>query len=327
MTRIAGRLCRFFPLMLLALMLGAAGAARAEIKWPSPIRIVVPFSPGGSNDLIARAIAPSLARSLGTAVIVENRPGAAGLIGAEAVARAPRDASALLLTSSSFLTAAATQSRLGFDPVASLAPVAMVAQGPMLLAVPGSAAVTSTDALLAAARAAPGELNYGTAGIGSIGHLATELLTADARIRMTHVPYKGASDAILGLGGGQIQAMISNYSSLAAQLKTGRVRAIGVTSAQPSPAFPDLAPIAKSVPGYAIDIWVGVFAPADTPAPLIEALNREINAIAASPALRTLLEPDGAVAGGIDAAAFTARIRQDFAMWKRITTERKLTIE
>ena len=127
--------------------------------------------------------------------------------------------------------------------------------------------------------------------------------------------------------GGQIQAMISNYSSLAAQLKTGRVRAIGVTSAQPSPAFPDLAPIAKSVPGYAIDIWVGVFAPADTPAPLIEALNREINAIAASPALRTLLEPDGAVAGGIDAAAFTVRIRQDFAMWKRITSERKLTIE
>ena len=181
--------------------------------------------------------------------------------------------------------------------------------------------------MLATARAAPGALNYGSAGVGSIAHLSTELLNADARIQTTHVPYKGASEAILGLVGNQIQLMISNYSSLVGQLKGGKLKAIAITSAQPSPAFPDLPPIARAVPGFAVDIWVGVFAPAGLPAPLLTRLNRELNAIATAPELQALLAPDGAAAQALDAATFGETVRADFVLWKRIVTERKLATE
>ncbi len=308
-------------------LIAAPSTTRADPSLPNPVRIVVPFSPGGSNDVIARAIAPLLGKRLGVSVVVENRPGAAGVIGAESVARAARDGSALLVTSSSFLTAAAAQSKLPFDPITALAPVAMIARGPMLVAVPAAGSIGSLDELLAAARAAPGALNYGSAGVGSIAHLSTELLNADARIQTTHVPYKGASEAILGLVGNQIQLMISNYSSLVGQLKGGKLKAIAVTSAQPSPAFPDLPPIARAVPGFAVDIWVGVFAPAGLPAPLLTRLNHELNAIATAPELQALLAPDGAVAQALDAATFGETVRADFALWKRIVTERKLVTE
>ena len=171
----------------------------------------------------------------------------------------------------------------------------MVAEGPLLVAVPASMPIKSGAELLAAARAKPGALNYGTAGVGSVAHLATELLNGAASIQMTHVPYKGAANALLDLAAGQINVMISNYSSLVPQIKAGKVRPIAVTSAKPSPAFPDLPPLAQAVPGYAIEIWVTVFAPAGTPISLVERLNREINQISASPELRTFLDPDGAL--------------------------------
>src|SRR5262249_7149567 len=157
-----------------------AAAAQTDAKTPGLIRIVVPFSPGGSNDVVARAIAPVLAKRLGNTVIVDNRPGAAGVVRADSVAQAPRDASAVLLTSSTSLTTAATQSRVPYDPIAAFAPVAMVAQGPLLVAIPSSASFKSVRDLLAAARARPGALNYGSAGVGSAGQMATELLNAAA---------------------------------------------------------------------------------------------------------------------------------------------------
>lgn len=318
-----------YKTILLAGTLCAApvAIAQTDAKIPSLMRIVVPFSPGGSNDVIARAIAPSLAKRLGNSIIVENKPGAAGVIGADAVAKAPRDASAVLLTSSTFLTTAATQSKLPYDPIAAFVPVALIAQGPLLLAVPSSAPFKSPAELLAAARAKPGALNYGSAGVGSVGQMATELLNGAANIQMTHVPYKGAADALLGLAAGQLHVMISNYSSLVSQLKAGKVRAIAVTSQRASPVFPDLPPLAVAVPGYAIEIWVGVFAPAGTPAPLVQRLNREINEISASPELRTFLEPDGATAVSMSPAAFSARIKEDLAQWKRIATDRRITVD
>lgn len=307
-----------------AFWVGTSALAQAL---PPVVRLVVPFSPGGSNDVMARAIAPLLAKRLGGSVIVENRPGAAGVIGADAVAKGPRDGSMLLLTSSSFLTAAATQARLPYDPLSAFAPVAMISQGPLLLVAPASANVKSLADLLAAARARPGALNYGSSGIGSIGHLASELLNAQAGVQTAHVPYKGAADALLGLLGGQIQLMISNYSSLAAQLKAGKVVALAVSSPARSPSFPDLPPMAEAIPGYAADIWVGVFAPAGTPAALVNRLNREINDIAASPELRPLLESDGAHPANIDPARFSARMKEELGQWKRIATERNIATE
>ncbi len=239
--------------------------ASAQDALPKLIRIVVPFAPGGSNDVIARALAGPLAKRLDATVIVENKPGAAGVIGADFVAKAPRDGSVLLLTSSSFLTAAATQNQLPYDPIAAFAPVAMVGRGPMLLVVSATTPYKSPADVVAAARAKPGVLNYGTAGVGSIAHLTTELMDDTAKIQMTHVPYKGAALAAVDLAGGQIQVMISNYSTVAPLMKSGKIKALAVTSDKPHPAFPDLPPLASVASGFNVDIWVGVFAPAGTP--------------------------------------------------------------
>jgi tripartite-type tricarboxylate transporter receptor subunit TctC len=311
--------------LFLVALLGASAALAQDI--PPLMRIVVPFPPGGSNDVIARAIAPQLAKRLGNNVIVENKAGAAGVIGSDAVAKAPRDGSHLLLTSSTFVTTAATQAKLPYDPIASFVPIAMVAEGPLLVAVPASMPIKSSAELLAAARAKPGALNYGTAGVGSVAHLATELLNGAANIQMTHVPYKGAANALLDLAAGQINLMISNYSSLVPQIKAGKVRPIAVTSAKPSPAFPDLPPLAQAVPGYAIEIWVTVFAPAGTPMPLVERLNREINQISASPELRTFLDPDGAQPVALGPAPLAGRVKDDLAQLKRIAAERKISLD
>ncbi len=308
-------------------LLSQANAQTVPSEVPKVVRIVVPFSPGGSNDLIARAIAPALARRLNTSVIVENRPGAAGVIGSEVVANAAPDGSTLLLTSSTFLTAAATQRRSPFDPVKSFTPVAMIAEGPLLLAVPASAPHRSPAELLQAARARPGQVSYGSSGVGSVAQLATELLASDAKVQLLHVPYKGAANALLDLMSGQIDLMISNYSSISAQIKAGRIRPLAVTSREPSPVFPDLPPLAAAVPGFAIDIWAGVLAPAGMPRPLLERLNREINQIAASPDVRNLLDPDGARPAALAPEAFATRIASDLAQWKRVATERSIVVE
>ena len=294
---------------------------------PATIRIVVPFSPGGSNDVIARALAGPLAKRLDIPVIVENKAGAAGVIGADFVAKAPRDGSVLLLISSSFLTAAATQTQMPYDPVAAFAPVAMIGRGPMLLAVSATTPFNSPADVIAAARAKPGALNYGTAGVGSIAHLTTELLDDAAKIRMTHVPYKGASNAAVDLAGGQIQVMVSNYSTIAPLMKSGKIRALAVTSTTAHSAFPDLPPLTSIAPGFAVAIWVGVFAPAGTPQPIVERLNQELNAIAASSDLALVLEPDGALAEAISPATFAARIKEELGQWKKVASEHKIVAE
>ena len=277
--------------------------------------------------MVARAIIGPLAKRLETNVIVDNKAGASGVIGNDFVAKAPRDGSVLLLTSSTFLTVAATQAKLPYDPLADFTPVTMVAEGPMLLAVSSAFPVKTPAEYFSAARARPGEVTYGSAGVGSIGHLATELLNAAAKVQMTHVAYKGAANAIVDLAGGQIYAMISNYSSLVPQLNTKRVRALAVTSKQASPVFANLPPLSATVPGYSMEIWICVFAPAGTPAPVVERLNREIREIAASPELKMFLEPDGALPVSITPAALAVRLKDELAQWKAIAAQRRIVTE
>ena len=296
----------------------------AEPKLPAMMKIVVPFGAGASNDAIARAVAPLLARRLGNTVIVENKPGAAGGIGSEYVAKSPADGSVLLLSSSTFVTAAVTQPRLPYDPLTAFVPVSMVGNGPMLLAVSAATPIKSAAELVAAAKAKPGSLTYGSSGTGSIAHLASEMLSDAAGIRMTHVPYKGAANALMDMAGGQIDMMISNYTSLVAQIKSGKVRALAVTSAQASPAFADLPPLSSVAPGFAADIWVTVFAPGNTSAPVVARLNRELNQIAASPEVKALLEPDGATPMALSPADLARRVRDDLAIWKKIAVEKKI---
>jgi tripartite-type tricarboxylate transporter receptor subunit TctC len=305
----------------------AALAPAQEPEIPKLMRIIVPFSPGGSNDQIARAIAPALAKRLGNSVIVENKPGAGGVIGSDTVAKAAPDGATLLLSSSSFLTAAATQPRTPFDPVGSFAPVSMIAEGPLLLAVSATSRHRTPQALLSAARDKPGSVSYASSGVGSVAQLASELLSADAKLQLLHVPYKGAANALLDLVAGQVDFMLSNYSSLAPQIKAGKVRPLAVTSRDKSDVFPDLPPLSASVPGYAIEIWVGVLAPAGTPQALVQRLNRELNEISLAPEVRTLLDPDGARPATMAPADYAARIKSDFVQWKRIATERSIVIE
>lgn len=310
-----------------AVLAVVAPRAAGQVPMPKTIRIVVPFSAGGSNDVIARALAGPLATRLGIPVIVENKAGAAGVVGSDFVAKSPRDGSVLLLTSSSFLTAAATQAQLPYDPIAAFVPVAMVGRGPMLLVVSATTPYLTQAELVAAAKTRPGVLNYGTAGVGSIAQLTTELLDDTAKIHMTHVPYKGAANAAIDLAAGQIQVMISNYSSIAPLMKSGKIRALAVTSAKPHAAFPDLPPLAAVAPGFNVDIWVGVFAPAGTPAGIVERLNQEINAVAASADLAPVLEPDGTLPEAISSAAFAGRIRDELGQWKQIAAEHRIVAE
>ncbi len=233
----------------------------------------------------------------------------------------------LLLTSSTLLTSAATTPRTPYEVLSAFAPVAMVGQGPMLLAVSANTSIKSPAELVAAARAKPGVLTYGSAGQGSIAHMATEMLGDAAKIQLTHIPYKGAAPALLDLASGQIDVMISNYSSLAPQIKAGRVRPIAVTSRQSSPSFPDLAPMASAAPGFAADIWVSVLAPAGTPAAIVQRLNRELNEIAKTPEVRALLESDGALPVPLTPAELAQRIKDDLGVWKKIATDKNIVTE
>ncbi|QKH34107.1 tripartite tricarboxylate transporter substrate binding protein [Achromobacter pestifer] len=304
-----------------------AGAAAAQTDVPKQVKIVVPFTAGASNDAIARAIAPQLAARLGNTVIVENRGGAAGAIGSEYVARSAKDGSVLLLTSSTFLTTAATQPHLPYDPLKQFAPVAMIGQGPLVIAASAQTPYTSLKQLLEAARGKPGALNYGSAGVGSLAHLATVMLDDAAGTEMTHVPYKGAANAASDLAGGLIHVMLSNYSTLAPVVQGKKVKLLATTAQSPSPAFPDLPPAAQALPGYSVQIWVGVFAPAGTPQPYIDKLNAALVEIAASPEMKTLLDLDGTVPSRMDSAEFGARVREELAQWQAIARKHNISAE
>ena len=307
--------------------LGMMPPVHAQEAVPKLIRLVVPFSAGASNDSIARAIAPQLSKRLETTVIVENRPGAGSVIGSDFVSKAPKDGSVLLLTSQTFLTSAATTAKLPYDAVTSFAPVAGVGQNPSIFAVPATSRFQTMPELLAAVRAKPEELTYGTAGVGSSGHMSTELLLSDAKVQMRHVPYKGAANAAIDLAAGQIDSMMTSYGTLVSFIKSNKVRIIATTGARPHPSFPNVPLMSATVPGYVHEVWVGVFAPAGTPPRLVERLNREINQISASPELKPLFEPDAIAPMMMSVPAFAAHVKQDLAKWKQIAVTRKIVAE
>lgn len=304
----------------------AIPAVQAQTPVPSQVTIVVPFGAGASNDSIARVIAPELAQRLNTTVIVENKAGAAGTIGAAYVAKAPKDGATLLLSSSTFVTAAATQPRIPYDALRSFTPVAMVGQGPLVIAVSGQDTYGSLADVLQAAKREPGRLNYGSSGIGSLAHLATVLLNDAAKVDIAHVPYKGAAAAAGDLAGGRIQLMLANYSSLAPLLDGDKVRLIATTAPGAHEAFPRLPPAAEQVPGFDVDIWVGIFAPAGTPADLVERYNKAFNEINRSPRLAGLLKLDGTVPASMTSEAFAQRLAQDLKRWRQVASEHGIEV-
>jgi len=299
----------------------------ADVAVPKVIKIIVPYPPGGSTDLVARQLGSGLAKRFGNSVISENRAGGGSTIGSAAVAKAAPDGATLLLNTSALTITAGIQDKLPYDPVTDLVPVAMLTQVPMLLAVPVNAPYKTVSDFLNAARAKPGGMNYGTSGIGASNHMAMELLKSAAKVNLVHVPYRGMGPATTDLAAGQVQAIIATYSSLAPMLQSGKVRALGVSSLKVSPFSPELPPIAATVPGYTMATWFGVFAPRNTPVGLVDLYHREIRTIMATDEFTKFLAQERAEASTLDLPAMAAQIRNEVAQWRRIAQEQNIKAE
>lgn len=281
---------------LLAAALGFTAQHAAAQAYPSRnIQMIVPYTAGGSIDLFSRALAQRLTTAWGRNVVVDNRPGASGMIGTEVFTKLEPDGHALLGHTSSYPATASVRAKLPFDPARAIVPVAMIAKAPMLLAVHPSVPAKSVKELIAVAKRTPGGLNYGSSGSGGNNHFSGSLFAAAAGIKMTHVPYKGISMATTALAAGEIEIVIASAAALMPQVKAGRLRALGATSLKPSPLLPDLPAIAQSgVPGYSYELWWGTFAPAGIAAERLALINAAINKILASDDMKKFLANEGA---------------------------------
>jgi tripartite-type tricarboxylate transporter receptor subunit TctC len=259
------------------------------------VQMIVPYPAAGSIDLYARAVSLELAKAWGRNVIVDNRPGASGMIGTEAVTRMDPDGHVLLAHTSSYPATAAVRAKLPFDPARAIVPVAIIARAPMLIAVHPSVPAKSVKELVALAKKTPDKLNYGSSGIGGNNHFSGALFASAAGVKMTHIPYTGIAPAVTALASGEIEVVIASQAALGAQVKAGRVRALGVTSLEPSPLFPGV-PTANhaGVPGYSYELWWGIFAPAGMPADRLNVVNAAVNKILASDDMNKILANEGA---------------------------------
>jgi tripartite-type tricarboxylate transporter receptor subunit TctC len=314
---------------LCAVLMLAAGSAFAQLQYPSrPVTIIVPYPPGGSNDTFARELGKRLSDTWKIPVIIDNRPGAGGSIGAAVVSRAAPDGYTLCLLSSSFTTNAAIQANLPFDPVNGFSPVAMVAKGPMLLTVSNKTQAKTMLELFALARREPGKLNYGSSGMGSTNHFATELLMDAAHIKMTHVPYKGMAPAVTDVIGGHVDVLVASAPSIYQHVKANKVRGLGVTSPGPSPVVPDLPSIAQmGVPNYTFELWWGLLAPPKTPPDVVIQINIDVNRILATPEMREVFLREGAEPAPMSAAQFAGTIRREIDGWKKVARDSNIKAE
>ena len=269
--------------------------AHAQVFPTKNIQMIVPYVAGGSIDLFARAVAQRLGDAWGRNVIVDNRPGASGMIGTEVFTKMEPDGHALLGHTSSYPATAAVRAKLPFDPARSIVPVAMIARAPMLVAIHPSIPANNVKELVAVAKRTKGGLNYGSSGAGGNNHFSGALFASAAGIQMTHVPYKGIAPAVTALASGEVEVVIASAAALSPQMKAGRVRVLGVTSLQPSKLFPDLPAVAQAgVPGYSYELWWGIFAPAGISAERLAFINTSINKLLAGPELQKFIAAEGA---------------------------------
>ncbi len=307
-------------LLLAAAVLVFAGSALAQ-TWPSkPVRLIVPYPPGGSADILARAIGQKLAEGLGQQVVIDNRPGAGTAIGAEATAKAAADGYTVMLgTVSSHAINPALTPGLKYDPVKDFAPVSLVASIPFALIVHPSLPVHSVKELIALAKSKPGALNFSSAGTGTSNHLAGELFKSMTGTFMVHIPYKGSAPALNDLIAGQVQLMFDLVLTTAPHVKSGAVRALAVTGRERSAALPGVPTVAESgVPGYEVSAWFGIFAPAGTPAAVIGTLNAETVKALRQPDLRDRMASQGAEPVTSTPEQFAAYVKEELAKWTRV---------
>jgi tripartite-type tricarboxylate transporter receptor subunit TctC len=315
---------------LLALALAAAGfsaPAHAQ-KYPAkPVQIIVPFAPGGGSDFIARFTAQRLGDALGAQVIVENRPGAGGLLGIEQGVKAKPDGYSFTLIASSYTVNAALYP-LKYDPIADITPVVQISQGPMIVIANPKFPAKTIQELIALAKQKPGRINFASAGQGSITHMVAEFFQYRAGVKMNHVPYKGTGPALTDTVSGQTDIFFSSTATALPHVKSGRLRAIAVTSAKRLPAEPDVPTIAESgVPGFDVVLWHGLIAPKGVPTPIVERINAEVNRMLKIKETEAQLQTDGVAPAGGNAQRFGAQIRKEIGLWKDVVAKTGVKVQ
>ena len=302
----------------------------AQEPWPAkPIRLVVPFPPGGGTDLIARAMGQRLGERLKQPVVIDNRPGASTTIGADAVAKAAPDGYTLLLSgSTTFSVNPALRAKLPYEPLRDLAPIAIVARTPLVLVVAQNAPWKTVDQLIASAKARPQGIRYATFGAGSGPHLAGELFALAAGVKLQDIPYKGSAQATLAVISGEIEVDIDTVATVAPHIKAGKLRALGIVGASRSSLLPDVKTLAEQkLPDATFDAWYGVAAPAKTPAPVAERLSRELKAVMADPDLQSRLRAQGMEPVAIGAAEFRSQMESEIARYRALAHRAAIAIE
>lgn len=312
-------------ILLAVALASASGCALAQNAYPTkPVRLIVPFAPGGGTDVVARLLAQKLTEAFGQNVIVDNRAGGGGTMGVETTVRATPDGYTTIIMSGSYATNAAIY-QLPYDPVADIQPMGMIGNTAFVVALHPAVPIKSVAELVAYAKAKPGALNYGSSGNGGIAHLSGELFDLLAGTRMTHVAYKGTGPALNDLLGGQIQLIFGSAPATIPLVRASRLRAIAVTTSKRSPALPDLPTVAEGgVPGYEVVLWYGVLGPKGLPKSMVERWNREIRKATKLPDMKERLLSEGFEIDDSPPEAFQAVLKRDVAKWRRVVKEAKI---
>ena len=319
-TEFKFRTAAISSLLLCAGMMTGAPAALAQ-QYPSkPVRVIVPFAPGGGSDITARVFSNKLSEYLGQQFVVDNRGGAGGLIGMELTARSPADGYVIMMMSASFAATSAVQ-QPAFDPINSIVAVAEFGYTPFVLTLHPSLPAKTTKELIALARTTKGGLSYAGTGTGGATHLATELFSSMAKIKMVAIQYKSTGAAMADLLSGQVPVIVGSLLPVTPHVKSGRLRALAVTTAKRWHTMPNTPTIAETVPGYEVVLWFGTMTPRGTPQPIIDRLNAAINKALQDPAVKKNLEGDGMLPSGGAPAAFNDRIRKDYDRWIKVVKE------
>lgn len=311
-----------------ALALGLAVAGAAAAAYPDkPIRLIVPFAPGGGTDLIARTLGAGMGKELGQQVIVDNKPGAGTIIGTDAAAKSAADGYTVVIASFAHAVNPSLHARLPYAHDKAFAPVALIGKGPNVLVVRPESPYRTVRDVIAAAAAAPSKLTYASQGNGTSAHFAGEMFNHLAKVSLTHVPYRGAGPALTDLLGGQVDLMFATAAAVANFVGSGKLRAIAVTSAEPSPAYPGVPAVAATLPGYYVDSWYGLYVPAGTPADVIAKLHAAARAAARSTEFAQKVEHEGLVVGAGEPAELDRYVRAEEQRWRKVVQDNQIKPE
>jgi len=308
-----------------ALSFTAAGA-HAQDKYPTkPIRLLTAFAPGGGSDILARIISPPVSEALGQTVVVDNRPGGGGTLGAGITVRAEPDGYTIIIVSGSYGANAALHN-LPYDSVTDISPIILVGTTGLLATMHPSVPIKTLKELIAYANAHPGKLNFGSAGVGGLGHLAQELFQLQTKVKITHIPYKGSGPVMTALLSGEIDSSFSSLVPSIPYVKSGRLRAIALTTPKRSGAIPDVPTVSETVPGYEVIHWYGIWGPKGIPKEIVLRWNREVAKVLNTDAMKRWMAQEGLEPAGGPPEEFRERVRSDVEKWKKVVKEAKIVV-